>query len=474
MWHWSIGQRWNFFELSTSLGWRPRVGLSLSGKYLLLAALASYSVLANRAPGQSFLQKLESVVRERLNESQLGEALNAEVARPAGAVGSEELPTPAPQVEQPPNTAPSGTVPDDAAAAAAAPRAIYLGLEAEEVTGSGIGVRVTAVTQNSPAWKAGFSRNDRIMAINGFAIADLDDMVQQLGKAAPGEAVKFLVLRGDRNVELVAVLMEAGLAERIAGTALPVGPDNALRTAGTSAEASPWLGVNVSDLTTGFRNQFGLAVYRGAAITDVAPGSPAAKAGMAAGDAIISAGGLPIETAADLMRWINASRPGQNVEIKVQRGSSSRTIVLTLEVNPDQLRSRTAARSSQPNNLSAQAGNSLYNEPVRPRNNASGQNALPLPALVPPPASAGNLARSSESSPASPQTERLQPNLAAEPSPSPQPSEPVAAAENVDSSEVAALRRQVVTLQAELRQANERLELLQRRLRQILEGVQSE
>lgn len=79
----------------------------------------------------------------------------------------------------------AGSIPAD--------RRIYLGLEAEELTGGGIGVRVTNITKDSPAWKAGFKVGDRI--INGFAIANLEDMVKQLGKTSPGETVRFLVSR---------------------------------------------------------------------------------------------------------------------------------------------------------------------------------------------------------------------------------------------------------------------------------------
>ncbi len=82
------------------------------------------------------------------------------------------------------------------------------GLEAESVIGGGIGARVLSITENSPAWRAGFKANDIILAIDGFAISNLDTMVDRLALRRPGDTIKVLLLRGTRNVELTAVFAE--------------------------------------------------------------------------------------------------------------------------------------------------------------------------------------------------------------------------------------------------------------------------
>jgi S1-C subfamily serine protease len=440
------------------------------------AAVGCLSVTSSALHAQSFLEKLETAVRERLNDAQAAPAPAASAQSTAASktpsnntavvgtedVGAEELPSPrAGQVlgsnpqsgSLPANKLPSilesgsrssippslpvpppmvnGQVvaPNTAVDDYVGPR-IYLGLEAEEVAGGGIGVRVTGVTQDSPAWKAGFQRGDRIMAINGFAIANLDDMVDQFGETVPGQTVKFLVSRAERNLELVAVLMEAGLAERIAGSSLPLGA-----LVGPGVQGPAWLGVSVSDMTPAFRNQFGLTIYRGAAVTSVANNSPAAKVGIVPGDVITAVGGIPVETAREVMDWMRSARPGLSTDITYHRGISSRTVQLTLEVSPELQGSRTTNRRPPvgPSSRSATDDNSLYTVPVLGDvNPETGPIAtVPTPAAIP------------------------------QPIPTP----------TSDAAEIAVLRAQVAELQVELEATHQRLESTQIKLKQILEGL---
>lgn len=267
--------------------------------------------LTGTASAQSFLERLEQAVKNQLEEP----------AKPAqNEVPSEELPAPK-------ATAPGGTntvgrspppqptppqnptlVPSPTSRSPKGGR-IYLGLEGEDPIGAGIGVRVSGLTKNSPAWKAGFVVGDRILAINGFAIARLNDMVEQLGKTRPGDTVRFLVSRAGRNIKLAAVLMAAELAEQtVAGV-----PD-------TEQDGTPFVGVTVNDLTSSFRKQFGISVFTGAAVSGVAKGSPAESAGIRAGDAIIEFNSAPIESARDLREQVSQLKPGQKVEVIYYRG----------------------------------------------------------------------------------------------------------------------------------------------------------
>lgn len=311
---------------------------------------------SGEAQGQGFLEKLEAAVREQLNQrnaSTGGQEPTAPAAQELPSILEPQAATPdASQV--PPVPAPVGAVPGENQAPSGR---IYLGLEAEEPVGGGIGVRVAALTPQSPAWKAGFKEGDRILAINGFAIAKLDDMAAQLAKTAPGQVVRFLVSRGGRHTELKAVLMDADLASKTIGGSSP----------SAGADVPAWLGVMVNDLTGSFRQQFGITVFRGAAVTRVSNGSPAAKADIRAGDAIIEAGGKPIERAADLMAWMTSVRPGQKVELMVYRGSRPRVVTVVMEVSPeDRVPPRATSRMPVPN------------QPY-----AGGIDVLPPPASVP-------------------------------------------------------------------------------------------
>ncbi len=322
-------------------------------RFAAALSLAFIGWSSDYAYGQTFLEKLESAVRERLNDPKQ-EVTQEELPGPQTTAVVPEPQSKLPSIldKSPAESAGSGVpagAPPQAVPANPPAARIYLGLDAEGISGGGIGVLVASVTEGSPAWKAGFQPNDRISAINGFAIANLDGMVEQLNKTLPGQTAKFLVSRGGRNFELVAVLMQADLAQQIAGGPLLLGP-----TASPPEMNGPaWLGVLVNDLTPPFRAQFGTSVFRGAAVTNVTPNSPAAKAGILAGDTIIAIGPTTIDTARDLMAWMSAARPGQTTEVTYQRGIFTRQATLTLEVNPGTTEPRSAGRATVPNEASS-------------------------------------------------------------------------------------------------------------------------
>lgn len=457
--------------------------------YLWLAVLAG--AMAASSSGNSpvlaqstFLERLEATIREQLAQPSSADskaeavASEEELPSPPSAASGDKSPATDSILEGASAALPSPTtVPGPQAGPANAPvrsGRIYLGLEAEEITGGGIGVRVTRVTENSPAWKGGIRVGDRISAVNGFAITNLDSMVEQLGKTSPGETVRFLVNRNDRNLQLVAVLMDAGLAASIAGEPLPLGQrpgsGGALPMDGPlapGAEGSePWLGLTFSDLSSEFRKQFGLSVFRGAAVTSVAHQSPAAKVGIMAGDAITSVAGLPIETGRDLMLWLDTARAGQTVQVGYQRGSLPRTATITLEVTPEFRKANRPAAAP----------------PKRTRDSASGapappvldpQTASPLELMVPPPLEL------SQPSPAVAPDRSVVPNViptAKIPTPS-APAEkaaPNSGSADDAAAEIAKLRSEVASLRSELEKANQRLESTQNRLKQILEGLGKE
>ncbi len=249
-------------------------------------------------------------------------------AQPQKTVSTDELPSPVNPSDQPATPsildgANGVEDPQNARARSAAGQRAYLGLEAEELKGGGVGVRVSDVTRDSPAWKAGFQVNDRIIGINGFAIAGMSGMVQQLGKAKAGQTVTFLVTRDGRNMELIATLINAEIARQQAAA-----PED------TSAVA--WMGASVHDLTQSFREQFGIAAYRGAAVTQVAPGSPAHLAGIRAGDAITEADGQPIETKLEYESWLEQTKPGDRIPLVIYRGISRipTQVILTGQPQP--------------------------------------------------------------------------------------------------------------------------------------------
>jgi len=82
------------------------------------------------------------------------------------------------------------------------------------------------------------------------------------------------------------------------------------------------------------RRRVGVDADQGAQITDVAPGTPAAKAGLAVGDVVTAIDGQDVGSAADLVAAIRNHKSGDKVQLQVLRDGAGRMIEVTLAVRP--------------------------------------------------------------------------------------------------------------------------------------------
>jgi serine protease Do len=96
----------------------------------------------------------------------------------------------------------------------------------------------------------------------------------------------------------------------------------------------PWLGVGLYTVDQYAVLRYNLAVDEGALITEVAANSPAAEAGIEAGDVITGFEGEEITSADDLIQAIHSSGIGQSVEITFWRGNSQNTTQAILAESP--------------------------------------------------------------------------------------------------------------------------------------------
>lgn len=90
------------------------------------------------------------------------------------------------------------------------------------------------------------------------------------------------------------------------------------------------LGVVIQDLSAPLAESFGLPRPDGALVAQVAPGSPAATAGLKAGDVITQVNGEPIERSGALSSRIGLSSPGDKVKLQVWRDKGSRDVEVKL------------------------------------------------------------------------------------------------------------------------------------------------
>jgi len=96
----------------------------------------------------------------------------------------------------------------------------------------------------------------------------------------------------------------------------------------------PWLGVVLQDVNQMLKLRYDLVVDEGAFVIQVAPDSPADKAGLAVGDVIVGFAGKEMANVQDLLQAIHSSQIGEEVEITIWRGDTENTIYATLIESP--------------------------------------------------------------------------------------------------------------------------------------------
>jgi len=109
-----------------------------------------------------------------------------------------------------------------------------------------------------------------------------------------------------------------------------------------------WLGVQIQPVTVAIADSLGMKKAEGAIVDEPQSGSPAAKAGIAAGDVITAVNGAPIKDARDLARTIGMMAPNATVKLDIVRNGESKTLSLTLGEMPNQQQANADNGGTQP------------------------------------------------------------------------------------------------------------------------------
>jgi serine protease Do len=91
-----------------------------------------------------------------------------------------------------------------------------------------------------------------------------------------------------------------------------------------------WIGVQIQPVNAEIADSLGLKTDQGALVAEPQSGSPAAKAGIKAGDVITAVNGEPVKDARTLARTIGTMAPGTSVKLDVFRNGKTETMTMTL------------------------------------------------------------------------------------------------------------------------------------------------
>lgn len=256
----------------------------------------------------------------------------------------------------------------------------YLGVQLQEVTKENFGkyglkdvrgAAVEKVSDNSPAKQAGFQDGDVIIKFDGEEISSVRKLQRVIGEVAPDHPAKVTVLRGgserDLNVTMgkrPAPTFQNGnftfstpdersfefKSPVLRGNTFPIAPSfpdgtlfNTLPN-GQGGDNMVWnffsgrrIGVTSTGLTKQLGDYFGVADGKGILISSVTENSPAAKAGLKAGDVIIEADGQAISNPAELTRSLG-NKDKKTVNLTILRNKNRQNVTVEPEESKDVIR----------------------------------------------------------------------------------------------------------------------------------------
>ncbi|WP_407169868.1 DegQ family serine endoprotease [Bradyrhizobium sp. ORS 111] len=176
------------------------------------------------------------------------------------------------------------------------------------------------------------------LARTQVGITDYQFFIQTDAAINPGNSGGALVDMTGRLAGInTAIFSRSGGSQGI-GFAIPA---NMVRVVVASAKSGgkavkrPWLGARLQAVTPEIAETLGLKLPSGALVANVAPSSPAAKAGLKLSDLIVAIDGTPIDDP-NAFDYRFATRPlGGTAEIDVQRGGKPVKLTVPLETAPD-------------------------------------------------------------------------------------------------------------------------------------------
>jgi membrane-associated protease RseP (regulator of RpoE activity) len=243
----------------------------------------------------------------------------------------------------------------------------FLGVQTQEITrenfskyglGEVRGVGVEKVIENSPAAQAGVQNGDVIVRFNGEEITSTRKLTRLISEVAPDHQVKLTIARGGSEREITVTVgkrmlpkIQDGVFEmrippvgempmKIQVPITPrVGQMSQVRPFPQVGEGKDFLvfggerrqiGAGLTPLSKQLAEYFGINEGRGLLVNDVHADSPAAKAGLKAGDVIVEVEGKEVKGLGDFIRAVNEKKEG-DVNLTIVRDRNRQTVRVTPE-----------------------------------------------------------------------------------------------------------------------------------------------
>ena len=170
------------------------------------------------------------------------------------------------------------------------------------------GALVSEVVEGGPAEDAKLEDGDLIIELNGKSVRSSSDLPLFASLAGVGKTVPLVVLRDGKRKKLKITLGEF--------------PADGLASADMPERDANSIGMTVSDITPELRQRFSLRLKSGVLLKEIEPGSPAAQAGLRAGDVVLKINGKRVVKARDFVSRFKKLPAGKVVRLQIARDGS--------------------------------------------------------------------------------------------------------------------------------------------------------
>jgi len=235
------------------------------------------------------------------------------------------------------------------------PGGSWLGVGVSEVTSDKVkelklpaerGALLGNIVPDSPAAKAGLKENDVVTEINGTRVEGTEQFRRMIREIPSGRTAQLTIWRDGRSQTIGVMLGKSEnkhgmpMVRSTPGTFAFRMPDlpevqelpdmGGMRNFTFSTSRRARLGIDAEDLDGDFGKYFGAPDGEGILVRNVFPDSPAAKAGLKAGDVITSFNGERVHGISELREKLMGLKDANSAKLGLLRNKSELSVTVDL------------------------------------------------------------------------------------------------------------------------------------------------
>jgi Do/DeqQ family serine protease len=173
---------------------------------------------------------------------------------------------------------------------------------------------------------------------HGLGINEYEDFIQTDAAINPGNSGGALCALDGKVIGInTALISNGGAGNQGVGLAIPIDQARAVmeQILAHGKVVRGYLGVQIQAVSPYLAQALGLPRPEGGLVDAVEPAGPAASAGIARGDLVLSINGVAVLDAAALRNRISSMAPGSAVELAILRGKDHRAVRAVLGTLPE-------------------------------------------------------------------------------------------------------------------------------------------